>query len=215
MALNIKNVEVERLATEVARLTGESKTEAIRRALQERRRRLKGASTKDRRARVLRFLEKKVWPTLPKAQVGRRLSRAEEDEILGHGPGGVALTPRHSSPSSSEPGYLDLVDRIIEADHVRVGAPTLVETSLVMAGRRPAPGTGEIEGLLTELAITVVPFGEAEWRAAIDAFLRFGRGRHAAALNFGDCLAYASASVAGDTLLFVGDDFGRTDITPA
>lgn len=87
--MNIKNAEVERLAAEVARLTGESKTEAIRRALHERRRQLKSGSTGDRRARVLRFLEKKVWPTLPKSQVGRRLARAEEDEILGYGPGGV------------------------------------------------------------------------------------------------------------------------------
>jgi ribonuclease VapC len=60
-----------------------------------------------------------------------------------------------------------------------------------------------------------VPFGEAEWRSAVDAFLRYGRGRHPAALNFGDCLAYASAAVAGDTLLFLGDDFSQTDITPA
>lgn len=89
MALNIKNAEVERLATEVARLTGESKTEAIRRALQERRRRLKSATASARRTRVLRFLAKKVWPTLPKAQVGRRPTRAEEDELLGYGPEGV------------------------------------------------------------------------------------------------------------------------------
>lgn len=89
MALNIKNDEVERLATDVARLTGESKTEAIRRALEERRGRLKSASSDTRRARVLRFLEKKVWPTAPKTEVGRRLTRAEEDEILGYGPGGV------------------------------------------------------------------------------------------------------------------------------
>jgi antitoxin VapB len=89
MALNIKNAEVERLASEVARLTGESKTEAIRRALDERRRRLKVASNDERRRRVVRFLEKKVWPTLPKGQLGRRLTRAEEDEILGYGPGGV------------------------------------------------------------------------------------------------------------------------------
>ena len=81
--------------------------------------------------------------------------------------------------------------------------------------RRRTPAASEVEGLVKELAITVVPFGEAEWRVAIDAFLRFGRGRHAAALNFGDCLAYASASVAGDTLLFVGDDFPRTDIVSA
>jgi antitoxin VapB len=89
MALNIKNGEVERLASEVARLTGESKTEAIRRALEERRRRLKGTSVEQRRARVLRFLEGKVWPTLPAGERGRRITRVEEDEILGYGPGGL------------------------------------------------------------------------------------------------------------------------------
>ena len=115
----------------------------------------------------------------------------------------------------AEPGYLALVDRILEADHVRVGAPTLVETSLVVEGRRRTPAAGDVEGLVKELAITVVPFGEGEWQIAIEAFRRFGRGRHAAALNFGDCLAYASAAAAGDTLLFVGDDFTRTDIVPA
>jgi len=88
MPLNIKNPEVERLAAEVARLTGESKTEAIRRALDERRRRLKGP-VDQRRARVLQFLEKKVWPTLPEGERGRRLTRAEEDEILGFGADGA------------------------------------------------------------------------------------------------------------------------------
>ena len=58
----------------------------------------------------------------------------------------------------AEPGYLDLVDRILDAGHVRVGAPTLVETSLVLAGRRRKKADGEIEGLVKELAVTVVPF---------------------------------------------------------
>lgn len=89
MALNLKNAEVERLAAEVARLTGESKTEAIRRALEERRERLKGPSTARRRARTLAFLRKQVWPTVPKDQRGKRLSREEEDEILGYGPEGA------------------------------------------------------------------------------------------------------------------------------
>ena len=89
MALNLKNAAVERLAGEVARLTGESKTEAIRRALEERRRRLKGPSIEQRRTRVLGLLEKKVWPTLPDGERGRRLTRAEEDDILGFGPDGV------------------------------------------------------------------------------------------------------------------------------
>ena len=115
----------------------------------------------------------------------------------------------------AEPGHLDLIDRILEADHVRIGAPTLAETSLVFAGRRRAVGAAQVEELVRELAITVVPFGEAEWRVAVDAFVRFGRGRHEAALNFGDCLAYASAVVAGDSLLFVGDDFTHTDVVAA
>jgi antitoxin VapB len=89
MALNLKNAEVERLAAEVARLTGESKTEAIRRALEERRQRLAGPSKTRRRARVLAFLRKKVWPSIPKAQRGRRLTREEEDDILGYGPEGA------------------------------------------------------------------------------------------------------------------------------
>ena len=89
MALNLKNPEVERLAAEVARLTGESKTEAIRRSLEERRLRLKGAPTGARRRRVLRFLERKVWSTIPKGQLGQRLTREEEDRLLGFGTAGV------------------------------------------------------------------------------------------------------------------------------
>lgn len=115
----------------------------------------------------------------------------------------------------AEPGYLDLVDRILEADHVRVGAPTLVEAGMVFAGRRGARSAESVEGLVRELNVTIVPFGEPEWHVAMEAFRRFGRGRHAAALNYGDCLAYATARTARDTLLFIGDDFSKTDITSA
>ena len=88
MALNIKNAAVERLAAEVARLTGESKTEAIRKALQERRRQLKQPHA-DQRRHVLEFLERKMWPTIPAKHRGKRVTRAEEDHILGYGPEGV------------------------------------------------------------------------------------------------------------------------------
>lgn len=119
----------------------------------------------------------------------------------------------------SEPGYLDLIDCILEADTVRVGAPTLVETSLVFTARRGARagsgGRGAVEALVRELGVTVVPFGEAEWHRAVDAFARYGRGRHKASLNFGDCLAYATAAAAGDALLYVGRDFRQTDLPAA
>jgi ribonuclease VapC len=116
----------------------------------------------------------------------------------------------------AEAGYLDLVDRILEADVVRIGAPTLVETTLVVAGRRPTmAAAATVESLIRELGVTVVAFGEREQEQAVEAFLRFGRGRHAARLNFGDCLAYAIAAAANDSLLFVGSDFAKTDARPA
>src|SRR5688500_7719662 len=92
MALNIRSADVERLVDEVARLTGESKTEAIRKALEERRRRLKGPSIAERRKRVLRFLKNEVWSKIPKDQLGKSLTRAEKDEALGYGPDGVCRT---------------------------------------------------------------------------------------------------------------------------
>jgi len=101
----------------------------------------------------------------------------------------------------SEPGYLELVDHILGAEEVRIGAPTLVETRLVFLGRRGKGDRSEVEALVRELGVTVVPFGEREWEHAARAFARFGRGRHKAALNIGDCLAYATAAAAGDALL--------------
>jgi antitoxin VapB len=89
MALNLKNPEVEKLATEVAELAHESKTEAIRRALLERHARLMVQAGKPGRLRSIReHLEKNVWPAIPPDELGRVLTREEEDEILGYGPEG-------------------------------------------------------------------------------------------------------------------------------
>ena len=90
MALNIKNDEVEALVSEVAGLAGETKTEAVRKALVERRARLSyRVDDRDPEARLRRFLEREVWPTVPSNERGRRLSSAEEDAILGYGPAGA------------------------------------------------------------------------------------------------------------------------------
>ena len=89
MGLNIKNPEVERLVSEIAQLTGETKTEALRRALLLRRSTLElERSGQDRNRRMQFFLEE-FWGTLPAEEKGRRLSREEEDAILGYGPHGV------------------------------------------------------------------------------------------------------------------------------
>lgn len=90
MALNIKNPEVERLAEETSRLAGETKTESIRKALEERLGRLRLRVVKrDRQSEILRYLEREVWPGVPKKVLGRGLTRREEDRLLGYGPEGV------------------------------------------------------------------------------------------------------------------------------
>jgi antitoxin VapB len=90
MALNIKDRETERLAAEVASLTGESKTRAVRVALQERRARLAvRGRTRDHHADLMRFLATEVWPQVPRKILGRRTSKRERERMLGLGPHGV------------------------------------------------------------------------------------------------------------------------------
>lgn len=89
MPLNIKNRVVERLAAEVAALTGESKTEAIRKALEERRSRLNLPTAAPGGRNLLGFLKREIWPHVPVEVRGKRLTRAEEDAILGYGPDGL------------------------------------------------------------------------------------------------------------------------------
>jgi antitoxin VapB len=90
MALNIKSEEVVRLAAEVARLTGETKTEAIRKALEERKRRLAyRVSERAGADGIRRFLEREIWPLVPENVRGSQLSKREREKILGYGKGGV------------------------------------------------------------------------------------------------------------------------------
>lgn len=90
MAMNIKNDKVERLAEELAHMTGESKTAAILRALEERKDRIAlGPSGKRRMAQALDFLEREIWPNIPRKLLGRRVTKAERERILGYGRGGV------------------------------------------------------------------------------------------------------------------------------
>jgi antitoxin VapB len=89
MALNIKDPETVRLAAEVAALTGESKTRAVRTALEERHARLRAGETPEERAeRLHRLLEEEVWPLIPEEARGVPISKAEREEILGFGPEG-------------------------------------------------------------------------------------------------------------------------------
>jgi ribonuclease VapC len=112
-----------------------------------------------------------------------------------------------------EPEAEDLLAKLRQPGPIGVGAPTLMETGVVLTGRfgkkEPVP---VLQGFLHKLGGLILPFDEAHWRVSTDAFIRFGKGRHPAALNFGDCMAYATARVAGQTLLCIGNDFVQTDL---
>jgi ribonuclease VapC len=116
---------------------------------------------------------------------------------------------------SGEPEEREFRRAIEIATSRLLSASTRVETGIVALGRKGEAGLEQIEALLESLRIDVVPVSNDHAKHAIDAFRRFGKGRHPAALNFGDCFSYALAKATGAPLLFKGDDFSQTDIKRA
>jgi ribonuclease VapC len=114
-----------------------------------------------------------------------------------------------------EPGFETPIKKLTSASSVGIGTPTLAELGLVLSARLRLDPRALVSRLLDEFAITTVPFGDDHWREAVGAYQRYGRGRHEAKLNFGDCLTYAVARLADEPLLYVGNDFAATDLTPA
>ena len=104
----------------------------------------------------------------------------------------------------------------IETAAIRViSAASVIETSMVVLSRSGEDGLRILEALLRDLRIEQAPLTAGHVSFAVDAFRRFGKGRHPAGLNFGDCLSYALARATGEPLLFKGCDFSRTDIRQA
>jgi ribonuclease VapC len=116
---------------------------------------------------------------------------------------------------NEEDGHRQLAEAMEGDAVVGIGAPTLVETDMVMLGRMGLPGGGLVAQFLEESQIIVVPFDAGHRRIAAEAFLRYGKGHHPARLNYGDCMTYATARVADHPLLFTGEDFAKTDIPAA
>lgn len=114
-----------------------------------------------------------------------------------------------------EPGYEDLVSKVRSANTIGIGTPTLTEAGMVLSSRLGMEPQALLDRFLRDFGVVEVAFGEQHWREALEAFRRYGKGRHPAALNFGDCLSYAAARIADHPLLFVGNDFSRTDIEAA
>jgi ribonuclease VapC len=111
-----------------------------------------------------------------------------------------------------EPGFERIVHALAASPGARIGAPTQLETGIILTARLGPRGKTVLARFLQENAIQTVAFDEDHAAVALDAYSRFGKGRHPAALNFGDCCTYATASVAGERLLCVGDDFCQTDL---
>jgi ribonuclease VapC len=114
-----------------------------------------------------------------------------------------------------EPGHERLRDRLAASEHVGIGAPTIVESSLVLCNRLGHAGKTLLARFLQEAEIEVVELTAEHWTVAADAFIAYGKGRHRAGLNFGDCMTYAVAKLAGEPLLCLGDDFPVTDLEVA
>lgn len=111
-----------------------------------------------------------------------------------------------------EPGWHELATVMNAADERLLSTATLVEAGIVMEDRARPMGAGFVNLLVREAEIEIIDLDRADAESAIDAWRRFGRGKHPARLNLGDCFTYALAERTGYPILCVGDDFAQTDL---
>ena len=116
---------------------------------------------------------------------------------------------------SQEPDIDYFTGKIADAWPRRMSVASLLETTLVVEGRGGSSTSFDLDALLEQYEIELVPVDLEQAEAARIAWRRFGKGNHPARLNFGDCFSYALAKTTGEPLLFKGKDFSQTDIEPA
>jgi ribonuclease VapC len=114
-----------------------------------------------------------------------------------------------------EPERAAFVSQIEQADRRLVSTMTVLEAAMVLEGRKGHDAGHDLDLFLERGSIEVVPFDQEQLDYARTAFRKFGKGRHSAGLNFGDCASYALAQWSGEPLLFKGTDFGDTDVPRA
>jgi ribonuclease VapC len=115
----------------------------------------------------------------------------------------------------NEPDAESYARALADADTARLSAGNFVEAAIVVEAQTNAGGRGQFDTLIRRGGIVIEPFTEEQAHIACQAYTDFGKGRHPAGLNFGDCFAYALARATAEPLLFKGEDFTKTDITPA
>jgi len=106
-------------------------------------------------------------------------------------------------------------DAIAKADSCRVSAANFVETALVAEAQVKKEGVRQLDAFMRRAGISIEPVTEEQAHIARQAFIDFGKGRHSAGLNFGDCFSYALSKAMGEPLLFKGRDFAKTDVNTA
>jgi ribonuclease VapC len=114
-----------------------------------------------------------------------------------------------------EPERRPFVEAIESAERRRLSAANLVEASMILESRHGAAGVRELDRLLSTAEVEILPVDHAQAIVAREAFRMYRKGRHRAGLNYGDCFAYALATVLREPLLFKGADFAATDVVPA
>jgi ribonuclease VapC len=114
-----------------------------------------------------------------------------------------------------EPEAARLAAAIVNAPERRISSVNWLETMMVVEGRSGTLAADDALLILGQLAVETLPFDAAHMHEAHEAWRRYGKGRHPAALNLGDCCAYAASRIEGQPLLFKGNDFGKTDVEKA
>lgn len=114
-----------------------------------------------------------------------------------------------------EPERLVFSDKLGRASEVKISSATLLETNIIVDKRFGYEGTRDLELLLSILKVKVISFDQEQVLIATNAYKKFGKGNHPAALNFSDCFSYALAISLNESLLFKGDDFSKTDVLVA
>jgi ribonuclease VapC len=112
-----------------------------------------------------------------------------------------------------EPGHGELLDALDAADGLLLATPTYVELGIVMEAKKGPSGTVVVDQFVRDAELDVVVFDSALAARALEGWRRFGKGRHPAGLNFGDCFTYALAIEREAAVLCVGEDFAATDVS--
>ena len=115
----------------------------------------------------------------------------------------------------AEPDAAVFAKAISEADACKISAATFVEVAVVVEAQTKDRGSRQLDAFLRRAGFVIEPVTEEQAHLARQAYSDFGRGRHPASLNFGDCFSYALAKASGEALLFKGNDFSKTDIVSA